>query len=177
MIHPAAFIPSKAAKRDLIDIVRQSKLTINGVTKRTPDGARIADNESVAVDDFHASYDLSTRTVTIAPIWLDFFDWHHLTARSFAGGPNDRQDYRLRLTIKAKYEMEDRWGNSPVLCETQTPSLAWVDSSSGTPTSEPGIVAGSFFEYYFYVLRVAGGVITERTSTAIFKGWPYDSRA
>jgi len=178
MSDPAAFIPSTPAKLDLIDIVRQSGLTIDGVTKRTPDGARTGDNrQSVSVDDFRASYDANLQTATIAPIWVDFYDWYFFAQQKIRFGPNMAQDKRLRLTISAKYELDDRWGTSPTICETNDPVFDWVESSDGIPTSQAGVTDGSFFDYYFYIIRVNAGEITESISSPTLKGWPYDSRA
>ena len=178
MTDPAAFIPSAVAKRDLVEIVRQSKLTINGVSKRTAGGSRTADKKAdVAVDDFRASYNPTVGVATIAPIWVDFYDWHFSPFLAIAGGPTSLQDKRLRLTISAKYELDERWGTSPVNCETNEPTFDWVDSSGGTPTSEAGVTDGSFFNYYFYIIRVQGGEITEAIDSPILKGWPFDSKA
>ena len=183
--HPAAFVPPDKASIELQKLWKDLNLSVNGVPQLVlPDGRRqIEDGSSPNVPPLDAT--LALGRVQLPWLYFDFYNFLALPPREISGAPS-YGDQWLRMTLLATYTLENRYGTQPIECTVdpdQIFTFDWVDASGGDPvvdlpkpSSESGITAGVEGAYYFYLVRVTEGVITQRAPSALFYGWPQTSQ-
>jgi hypothetical protein len=182
--HPAAFVPSREASIELRALWKDLHLPVNGVPQRVLlDGRRQIEIETQTLPALDAT--LAAGRVQLPWLYFDFYNFLALPPREISGAPS-LGDKWLRMTLLATYELENRYGSQPIECivdPEQIFTFDWVAASGGDPvvdlpkpSSEAGITAGVEGAYYFYLVRVTEGIITQRAPSALFYGWPQTSQ-
>lgn len=173
MSHPAAWIPSRRASQDLMQIYHALNLSLNNEpVVKLIDGTRQLSASSASQSAFPCSYNVTTQEASLPPLIIDFFEWFYLPSGPVGGGPTTTQDKRLRLVIEANYNFDDAYTSEPAKCTLGTPAFEWVDATVGAPATSATVSPGSPFDYYFYLLRVNEGIISERATSLLFTRWP-----
>lgn len=177
---PNAWIPFSRVRNDLLAIYRSLRLvrgdTGRGGVSQLPDGRQMLTPPSI--EDSDESYRLFPARITeglllIPPVVVDFFD-SVFVDHSWLDLPSDpAADQFLRLAIPATATTANAMDPLfPVDVTLGVGTWSFTDYADGTPSFEPGIATGNEREYYWYPIRVTGGVITARYLPVYFYGTP-----
>lgn len=162
--HPAALVPPLAASAELRRLAVELGVVVDGVDAgRLPDGTRtvvVAEPESVRVGRFPAF--VEDGNLTLPGLTVDFFDWFYVEPQVIANVPTSGT-WWLRMVIGASCTNTGALSTSaPVACTIGDPSFEWWEESLPIPSNEAGGVAGVEYDYYFYLVQVTDGIITNR---------------
>ena len=182
--HPAAFVPSRQASIELRELWKELHLSDEGTPQLVLlNGSRQIETETQTLPALDAT--LAAGRVQLPWLYFDFYNFLALPPREVSGAPS-QEDQWLRMTLLATYTLQNRYGTQPIECTVdpdQIFTFDWVDASAGEPpvdlpkpSSEAGITAGVEGAYYFYLVRVTEGIITQRAPSALFYGWPQTSQ-
>lgn len=178
MSHPAAFVPSADAARSLREIAAELRLLNSGINDGTSPGG---EREIIVRDDgitdaeraFPARLELDGTYVYIPALIFDFHDWFYTAEQILSGVPTSGTWWlRAVLTANATTASAIIGSSEPVTVTASGVTFAWTEQEDATPPYETGAVPGVDYDYYFYLVKVTDGVITDRSQGTFFVRQP-----
>lgn len=166
MRSPAAWIPSRRASADLLKLARQLRLVPSDPGEASvanlPDGRQAIQLPVSESSTFLAS--ISDDVLTVPPMIVDFHIWQYVPPSTLSIPLSGVR--WLRMTIEVECDntlpLGELDGTYPVHATVGTPSLAIYDPDpDGTIGYEAGVPSFAARDYYFYILEITDGVITQ----------------
>ena len=177
---PCAFVPTREGAKEILKIAKELRLVVDSTVQPVlADGTRtIATFPVDQTEDFPVTINVQRRTLTLPPLFVDFFDWFYYPAQEITEMPLTGVHW-VRLVITATYDMTKAVGSFPpeaVVNATATPNrFEWIADDPSPDYTNPFPPVATATEYYFHLAQVTNGVLTDVRASRFIWGGPSET--